>query len=101
VLGCTSELFSLFFFAFQPKCAGGLMDRGYNSPPADAFHSAIPSSPCSSCRCTEYLSRILDLKGRLSLMKCQVRTTLDQAGKSYGLMKQISIFEDKVSGLVA
>jgi hypothetical protein len=77
------------------------MDRGYNSPPANAFHSAIPSSPRSSCRCTEYLSRISDLKGRLSLMKRQAKTALDQAGKSYGLMKQISILEDKVSGLVA
>jgi hypothetical protein len=34
-------------------------------------------------------------------MKCQVRTALDQAGKSYGLMKHISVLEDKVSSLVA
>jgi hypothetical protein len=101
VLGCVSELFSLFFFAFQLECAGGSMDRGYNSPSADAFHSAIPSSPRYPCRCTEYLSRISDLEGRLSLMKHQARTALDQAGKSYGLMKQISVLEDKVSGLVA
>jgi hypothetical protein len=26
---------------------------------------------------------------------------MDQASKSYGLMKQVSILEDKVSGLVA
>jgi hypothetical protein len=34
-------------------------------------------------------------------MKCQVKTAMDQADKFYGLMKQISILEDKVSGLVA
>jgi hypothetical protein len=34
-------------------------------------------------------------------MKRQAKTATDQASKSYGLMKQISILEDKVSGLVA
>jgi hypothetical protein len=74
------------------------MDRGCESPSADAFHSAIPSPPC---RCTEYLSRISDLEGRLSLMKRQTKTATDQASKSYGLMKHISVLEDKVSGMVA
>jgi hypothetical protein len=34
-------------------------------------------------------------------MKRQARTALDKASKSCGLMKQISVFEDKVLGLVA
>jgi hypothetical protein len=34
-------------------------------------------------------------------MKRQAKTTMDQASKSYGLMKQVSIREDKVLGLVA
>jgi hypothetical protein len=34
-------------------------------------------------------------------MKRQVKTATDQARKSYGLMKLVSILEDKVSGLVA
>jgi hypothetical protein len=34
-------------------------------------------------------------------MKRQAKTAMDQAGRSYGLMKQISVLEDKVSGLVA
>jgi hypothetical protein len=34
-------------------------------------------------------------------MKRQAKTTMDQASKSYGLMKQVSVLEDKVSGLVA
>jgi hypothetical protein len=77
------------------------MDRGCDSPPADMFRSTIPSPPPSPCRCTEYLSRILDLEGHLSLMKRQAKTAMDQASKSYGLMKQISFLEDKVSNLVA
>jgi transposase len=34
-------------------------------------------------------------------MKHQAKTATDQASKSYGLMEQVSILEDKVSGLVA
>jgi hypothetical protein len=34
-------------------------------------------------------------------MKRQAKTAMDQASKSYGLMKQVSILEDKVSSLVA
>jgi hypothetical protein len=101
VLDCVSELFSSCLLAFQRECTGGPTDRGCELPPANAFHSAIPSPPGSPCRCTEYLSRISDLEGRLSLMKCQAKTATDQASKSYGLMKQISVLEDKVSGLVA
>jgi hypothetical protein len=47
------------------------------------------------------MSRISDLEGHLSLMKRQAKTALDKANKSCGLMKQISILEDKVSSLVA
>jgi hypothetical protein len=63
---------SCFLFSslvFQPVCVGGSMGRGRDLPPADAFHSRVCSPPRSPCRCIEYLSRILDLKGRLSLMK--------------------------------
>jgi hypothetical protein len=45
------------------------MGHGRDLLPADAFHSRVPSPPRSPCRCTEYLSRISDLEGRLSLMK--------------------------------
>jgi hypothetical protein len=77
------------------------MDRGRGSPPVDALRTATPSASRSSCRCTEYLSRIADLEGHLSLMKRQARTAMDLASKSYGLMKQVSVLEDKLSGLVA
>jgi hypothetical protein len=88
-------------FAFQPVCVGGSMSCGRNSPPANVFRSRVPSPPHSPCRCIEYFSRISDLEGRLSLMKRQAKTALDQADKSYGLMRQISVLEYKVLGLAA
>jgi hypothetical protein len=47
------------------------------------------------------LLRILDLEGRLSLMKRQAQIAMDKASKSCGFMKQISTLEDKESGLMA
>jgi hypothetical protein len=44
---------------------------------------------------SEYLSRISDLEGRLALLKHQGKSALDQAGKSYSLMRQVSALEDK------
>jgi hypothetical protein len=35
------------------------------------------------------------------LLKRQAKPALDQAGKSYSLMRQVSTLEDKLSGLVA
>jgi hypothetical protein len=81
--------------------AGGSSTRDRDSPPANTSNSGVSSPPRSPCRCTEYLSRISDLKGRLSLLKRQAKFALDQAGKSYSLMRQVSTLEDKVSGLVA
>jgi hypothetical protein len=99
---CLVAFLSYFLFSFLPYGLSVLVDRWIvvmiRLLP---MHSILPSPPRSPCRCTEYLSRILDLEGRSSLMKHQARTALDQAGKSYGLMKQISVLEDKVSGLVA
>jgi hypothetical protein len=84
---------------FQPVHAGGSLN--HDSSLADMFDSGAPLPPHSSCRCTEYLSRISNLKGRLSLMKRQARIALDKVSKSCGFMKQISTLEDKVSRLVA
>jgi hypothetical protein len=61
----------------------------------------IPSAPHSPCRCAEHLSRISDLEGRLSLLKRQAKTVVDQAGKSFGLMKRVSSLENQVSDLMA
>jgi hypothetical protein len=93
--------FLLYFLSFQREITGGSMDRGRGSPLVDALCTATPSATRSSCQCSEYLPRIADLEGRLSLMKCQAKTAMAQASKSYGLMKEVSILEDKLSGLVA
>jgi hypothetical protein len=93
--------FSFHSFDLQTVHAGGSPSHDRDLPPANVFDSGVPSPPHSPCRCTEYLSRISDLEGRLSLMKHQAKSALDQAGKSYGLMRQVSALEDKVSGLVA
>jgi hypothetical protein len=44
--------------------------------------------------------RISDLESRLTLAKRQAQMAMDKASKSCGFMKQISILEDKVSGLM-
>jgi hypothetical protein len=81
--------------------AGGSPGRGRDSPLTNMFDSGASLPHRSSCRCTEYSSRISDLEGRLSLMKRQARIALDKASKSCGFIKQISTLEDKVSGLMA
>jgi hypothetical protein len=73
-------------------------ERG--SLPVDISDSDVPSGHYPSCRCTEHLSRIADLEGRLSLLKRQAKTAMDQAGKSFGLMK-VSSLESQVSDLMA
>jgi hypothetical protein len=65
------------------------------------FDSETALPPRPSCRCKEYSLRIADLEGHLSFMKRQAKLALDKASKSCGFMKQISVLEDKVSGLMA
>jgi hypothetical protein len=81
--------------------AGGSSGHDRASSPANVFDSGASSPPRPSCRCTEYSLRISDLEGRLSLIKCQAKIALEKASKYCGFMKQISILEDKVSGLMA
>jgi hypothetical protein len=94
-------LFFFLSFGFQPMHAGGSSGRDWVPSPADVFDSGTASPPRSSCRCKEYALRILDLESRLSLMKRQAQISFDKASKSCGFIKQISILEDKVSGLTA
>jgi hypothetical protein len=94
------EFFSLSFF-FQTDCDGETPELGRNSPPANMLDSGVSSDPRSPCRCVKHLSRIVDLEGRLSLLKRQAKTAMDQAGKSFGLMKRVSSLESQVSNLMA
>jgi hypothetical protein len=68
--------FLLSFLYLQHECTGGSTDHGRRSPPVDVSRTVAPSVPLSCCRCAEYLSRIADLEGRLSLMKHQVSTAM-------------------------
>jgi hypothetical protein len=65
------------------------------------LNSEIRAASRSPCRCAEHLSRIADLEGRLSLLKRQAKNSMDQAGKSFSLMKWVSLLEDQVSDLMA
>jgi hypothetical protein len=94
------ELFSLVLF-FQPKCDGETPNFDHYSSSANMSNSGVPSDPRSHCRCAEHLSRISDLEGRLSLLKRQAKTAVDQVGRSFGLMKQVSSLESQVSDLMA
>jgi hypothetical protein len=58
-------------------------------------------SPRRCCQCAEYSLRISDLENRLTLAKRQAQMAFDKASKASGLMKQISILDDKVSSLMA
>jgi hypothetical protein len=69
--------------------------------PMDISDSNVPSGHYPSCCCVEHMSRIADLEGRLSLFKRQAKTTMDQAGKSFGLMKEVSSLKTQVSDLMA
>jgi hypothetical protein len=68
---------------------------------ARAFDSKVSSPPRRCCQCAEYSSRISDLENRLTLAKRQAQMAFDKASKASGLMKQISILDDKVSSLMA
>jgi hypothetical protein len=80
--------------------AGGLSSRDQAPSPADAFDSRVLSTSHRSCQCAEYSLRISDLESHLSLAKCQAQMAMDKANKACGFMKQISILEDMVSGLM-
>jgi hypothetical protein len=94
------EFFALFFF-IQPDYDGETTELDRSSLPANISDSGVPSGPRPPCHCAEHLSRIADLEGRLSLLKRQSKTAMDQAGKSFGLMKKVSSLESQVSDLMA
>jgi hypothetical protein len=68
---------------------------------ASAFGSKVLSPPRRCCQCTEYSSRISDLENHLTLATRQAQMAVDKARKACGLMKRISVLDDKVSSLMA
>jgi hypothetical protein len=61
----------------------------------------VPSKPDLPNHWAEHLSRIVDLEGRLSSLKHQTRTAMEQAKKSSDLLKKVSSLEDQMSILIA
>jgi hypothetical protein len=77
------------------------LNHGHAPSSARTFGSKIPSPPRRCSQCAEYSSRISDLDARLTLAKRQAQMAVGKASKACGLMKQISILDDKVSSLMA
>jgi hypothetical protein len=67
---------------------------------ASAFGSKVSSSPRRCSQCAEYSSRISNLETRLTLAKRQAQMAVDKASKACGLMKRISVLDDKVSSMM-
>jgi hypothetical protein len=80
---------------------GDPLSRDHAPSSAGAFNSKALSHPRHCSQCTEYSSRVSDLKTRLTLAKCQAQMAMDKASNACGSMKQISILDDKVSSLTA
>jgi hypothetical protein len=77
------------------------LSRDHAPSSARTFDPKVLSPPRRCCQCVEYSSRISDLETRLTLVKRQAQMAVDKASKACGLMKQISILDDKVSSLMA
>jgi hypothetical protein len=77
------------------------LSRDHAPSSAREFGSKVSSPPRRCCQCAEYSSRICDLEARLTLAKRQAQMAVGKASKACGLIKQISILDDKVSSLTA
>jgi hypothetical protein len=77
------------------------LSRDHAPSSARAVGSKVSSPPRRCCQCAEYSPRISDLETRLTLAKRQAQMAVDKASKACGLMKQMSILDDKVSSFMA
>jgi hypothetical protein len=94
----------VLFFLFQPNFDVEKSEVERSLLPIDTVSSqapGVPSEPESPDHCAEHLSRIADLDGRVSLLKHQTMTTMDQVKKSAALSKKVSSLEDQMSVLMA
>jgi hypothetical protein len=80
---------------------GDPLSRDHAPSSASAFDSKALSPPRRCSQCAEYSSRVSDLETRLTLAKRQAQMAVDKASNACGLMKQISVLDDKVSSLIA
>jgi hypothetical protein len=94
----------IYFFLVQPDCEIELPEIERGPLPMNIVGSRIaevPSGHGSPDRCAEHLSRIADLEGRLSSLKHQTRTAMEQAERSSDLLKKVSSLEEQMSVLMA
>jgi hypothetical protein len=77
------------------------LSRDHAPSSARAVGSKVLSPPRHCYQCAEYSSRISDLENRSTLAKGQAQMTINKASQACGLMKQISVLDDKVSSLMA
>jgi hypothetical protein len=82
-------------------CIGDPSSCDHAPSSASAFDSKVSSPSRRYCQCAEYSSRISDLENRLTLAKHQAQMAIDKASKACGLIKRISVLDDKVSSLMA
>jgi hypothetical protein len=89
-----------FFFLVQPffdvkmsEIKRGLLPIDTTSSQASRVSSKLESPDC----CDLHLLRIVDLENRVSTLKHQTRTAMEQAEKSSDLSKKVSSLEDQMS----
>jgi hypothetical protein len=80
---------------------GDPLSRDHAPSSADAFDSKALSPPRRCSQCTEYSLRVSNLETRLTLAKRQAQMAIDKASNACGLIKRISVLDDKVSSLTA
>jgi hypothetical protein len=94
----------IFFFLVQPDCEIELPEIEHGPLPMNIAGSQIaefPSGHGSPDHCAEHLSRIADIEGRLSSLKHQTRTSMEQDKKLPDLLKKVSSLEEQMSILMA
>jgi hypothetical protein len=94
----------IFFFLVQLDCEIEMPEIERGPLPMNIAGSQIlevPSGYDSPDRCAEHLSRIADLEGRLSSLKHQTRTAMEQAKRSSDLLNKVSSLEEQMSILMA
>jgi hypothetical protein len=94
----------IFFFLVQLDCEIEMPKIERGPLPMNIAGSHILEVPFgydSPDHCGEHLSRIADLEGRLSSLKHQTRTAMEQAERSYDLLNKVSSLEEQMSILMA
>jgi hypothetical protein len=80
-----------------PEVSRGLLSIDTANYPAPV----APQEPKAFDNCTEHLSRIADLKSRVTSLKHQTMTAMDQAEKSSALFQKVFSLENQMSTLTA